>query len=83
MTKIIAVSKRGNNMGVVLTPHLYAGGFFVVTKGRHSSHARQEVFDEGDLPNWVAKGYGIRMSSETPKHSPSTFMPESLIVHPI
>ena len=83
MKKIIAICKRGNNKGMVLTPHRYEGGFFVVTRGRHSSDPRQEIFDEQELPDWVAKGYGIRMSSETPRHSPSTFMAESLIVHPI
>ena len=80
MRKIIAISDRGQNFGAVRTPHRYSGGFFVVSKGRHSSDPRREVFDEADLPNWVARGYGIRMSSQTPLHPPSTFMPKSLVI---
>lgn len=83
MKKITAICKRGNNKGIVLTPHRYEGGFFVVTMGRHSSDPRREIFDEQELSAWVERGYGIRMSSEAPNHPPSTFMPESLIVRTV
>ncbi len=81
MTRIYAISQRGKNKGAVLTPHRYEGGFFVVTKGRHSSDPRHEVRHANELVDWIARGYGIRMSSASPLHAPSTFMPQSLIVH--
>jgi hypothetical protein len=77
MKKIQAIS-QGKDKGAVLSPHLYVGGYFKVTKGRNSSDHNRKVFSEGELGNWVEKGYGIRMSA--PGHSPSTFMPQSLII---
>jgi hypothetical protein len=77
MTTITAKSK-GKDQGDTLRPHRYSGGYFLVTRGRHSNDPDRHVLNEDELLSWVAKGYGIRMSA--PGHSPSTFMPRSLIV---
>lgn len=77
MATITAIA-RGKDSGEVLRPHRYGGGYFVVTRGRHSTDPARRVLNEDELPSWAAKGYGIRMSA--PGHPPSTFMPGSLIV---
>ena len=53
---------RGDAEGTILTPHAYSDGSFVVSKTRFKADEIRER-NEAKLPEWVEKGYGIRMSN--------------------
>jgi hypothetical protein len=66
---------RGKHVGKTLTPHCYDDGFFVVSKSRFETEYTR-VKHERELPAWVAKGYGVRMSCAG--RSPSLIGPRSI-----
>ena len=64
MKKITAISSRGTTRGTPLTPHLYTQRHYVVAKGGNTLDCIKKVLRLEDLPQWVARGYGIRMSGK-------------------
>ena len=79
MKKIRYVVKRGRSVGTVLTPHLHEDNHFVVSFTRYAKDY-QRVKDEKDLPDWIAKGFSVRMSNPSVKshRSPSLIAPASI-----
>lgn len=62
MAKIYSIVKRGKAVGTKLTPHLYAGNYFVVSKTRFERDYVR-VPDEPQLMSYVQQGYSVRMSN--------------------
>jgi len=79
MKKLRYVVKRGRSVGTILTPHLHEDNHFVVSLTRYEKDY-QRVKDEKDLPEWVRKGYSVRMSNPSVKshRSPSLITPGSI-----
>ncbi len=78
--KLRYVVTRGKNVGIVLTPHLYRGGYFRA----HKTNSRKDpnfkrVVEESELIALVRSGYHVRMSNLAKGHSPSTVKPEIII----
>ncbi len=81
MKKLFSVVNRGYSAGTLLTPHLYDDGCFIVSFTRfEKDYVRAK--DERELPDWVAKGYSVRMSNPSAKahRSPSLISPDSIEV---
>jgi hypothetical protein len=76
MKKITAISSRGTTRGTLLSPHLYTQRHYVVAKGGNTLDCIKKVLRLEDLPQWVARGYGIRMSGKGV--APSLICPASL-----
>ena len=52
----------------MLTPHLYDGGYFVVSKSRFEEDYIK-VKDESEIRHYLSKGFSVRMSNPTvPSH---------------
>lgn len=79
MKKIRCVVRRGRAVGTVLTPHRYQDGHYVVSHTRFKAD-QIEVFEEATLPDWVSKGYSVRMSGEA-SPSPSLIAPASIEIY--
>ena len=79
MKKLRATVKRGKAIGTILTPHRHSDGTYVVSMTRFEKDYIR-VASEADLPDWIAKGYRVRMSnSSVPNHkSPSLIAPASI-----
>lgn len=82
MKKIRYVVKRGLFVGTVLTPHLHQDNHYVVSFTRFAKDYHR-VKDERELPNWVAKGFSVRMSNPAVKlhRSPSLITPGSIEIY--
>lgn len=68
---IHSVVSRGKDAGLVLYPHLYPDGSYVVSRSRFED----DYVKVGSLPEiapWIAKGYSLRMSNpkEAPRRGP-------------
>lgn len=61
MKKMQATVKRGAAIGTILTPHRHPDGMYVVSMTRFEKDYIR-VAAEADLPDWLAKGYHVRMS---------------------
>lgn len=81
MKQFRAIVKRGTAAGTVLRPHRHADGNFVVSMTRLERDCIR-VADETALPEWIARGYRVRMSNPAvPTHrSPSLIAPGSIEV---
>lgn len=78
MQKLTYTVTRGNAAGTVLTPHVHADGQFVVSKTRFKEDYIR-INQESELPEWLAKGYSIRMSDpDSPNYPPSLVSPKSI-----
>jgi hypothetical protein len=76
--KLSANVNRGKHLGVRLTPHQYAEGYFIVSKSKFADDQVQ-VRVRSDLPEWVNKGFGVRMSNPAVhRGAPSLIAPESI-----
>lgn len=84
MRKLRYVVKRGRSVGTVLTPHLHEDNHYVVSLTRYEKDY-QRVKDEKTLPEWVSKGYSVRMSNPSVKshRSPSLITPGSIEIHEV
>ncbi len=84
MRKLRYFVKRGRSVGAVLTPHLHEDNHYVVSLTRFEKDY-QRVKDEQDLPEWVAKGYSVRMSNPAVKshRSSSLISPGSIEIHEV
>lgn len=63
-SKLQYIVARGRAKGTVLTPHQFSEGHFVVSRTRFAKDYVR-VSNEHDLPQWIAHGYGVRMSNPT------------------
>ena len=81
MVKIYSIVRRGKTVGTKLTPHVYAGNYFVVSKTRFESDYVR-VPDESQLLSYVQQGYSVRMSNPNVANhrSPSLVAPSSIAV---
>lgn len=79
MKKLQATVKRGKAVGTILTPHRHLDGMYVVSKTRFEKDYIR-VASEAELPDWLAKGYRVRMSNSlvTNHKSPSLISPASV-----
>jgi len=79
MKKMRFIVKSGRAPGTVLKPHLYQDGYYRVSTDRHKKNHKR-VKDESELPDWVAEGYGVRMSNpDVEEHRPpSLISPDSI-----
>ncbi len=78
-TGIHSVVARGRDAGLVLYPHLYPDGFYVVSRSRFE----EEYVRVGSLPEIapkIAEGFSLRMSnpSEAPRRGPVLIAPGSI-----
>ena len=68
MKKLRYIVQRGEEPGVVLTPHRYKEGYYVVSMTRFEQD-QFAVQNEAELLDYVQRGYGVRMSNpNTEKH---------------
>jgi hypothetical protein len=67
--------RHGEEQGVVLRPHLYSDGFFVVSMTRFARD-QIKVPRHEPLRGWLQKGYSVRMSA--PGVSPRLISPASV-----
>lgn len=66
--RLFSVVKRGRSAGTRLTPHLYDGGYFVVSKSRFEEDYIK-VKEESEILRYLSKGFSIRMSNlKVPSH---------------
>ena len=81
MKRLEATVKRGTAIGTVLRPHRHANGTYVVSMTRFQKDYVY-VAAEADLPDWVSRGFSVRMSNlGVPNHrSPSLIAPASIRV---
>jgi hypothetical protein len=81
MAKLYSVVKRGKAVGTTLTPHLYAGNYFIASKTRFESDYVR-VPNESQLLSYVRRGFSVRMSNpDVANHrSPSLVAPSSIAV---
>ncbi len=84
MRKLRYVVKRGRSVGTILTPHLHEDNHYVVSLTRFEKDY-QRVKDEKDLPEWVSKGYSVRMSNPSVKshRSSSLIAPASIDIYEV
>ncbi len=66
--RLFSVVKRGRSAGTKLTPHLYDGGYFVMSKSRFEEDYIK-VKEESEILRHLSKGFAIRMSNpKVPSH---------------
>lgn len=84
MKKIRYTVKRGRSVGAILSPHLHEDKHFVVSPSRFEKDYVR-VKSEAELLDWIAKGYGVRMSNpDIQSHrSPSLISPGSVEVYEV
>lgn len=81
MAKIYSVVRRGKAVGTTLTPHLYTGNYFIVSKTRFKSDYVR-VPNESQLLSYIRQGFSVRMSNpDVANHrSPSLIAPSSIAI---
>jgi hypothetical protein len=76
MIDITARVSRGKQIGTIVRPHLYKGGYYVVAKGGNTIAFSKRVRGLPELLDYVKLGYGVRMSGTGV--APSIYMPQSI-----
>lgn len=76
---IHSIVSRGKDAGLVLYPHLYPDGSYVVSRSRFED----DYVKVGSLPEiapWITRGYSLRMSNqrEAPRRGPVLIAPRSV-----
>lgn len=76
---IHSIVARGKDAGLVLHPHLYPDGSYVVSKSRFEDDY-VKVRELSEIGSWVRKGYSLRMSNvrEAPRRGPVLIAPGSI-----
>lgn len=79
MKKLQVTVKRGKAIGTILRPHMHSDGMFVVSMTRFEKDYIR-INSEAELPDWLAKGYRVRMSNPSVLNhrSPSLIAPASI-----
>jgi hypothetical protein len=74
---LFAIVRRGKNAGVRLVPHRYKeDDRYRVCLGKQGPYI--PIADERDIPEYLANGYSLNMSSGDEGHNPSLIRPESI-----
>ena len=66
--EITAYVRRGPDKGSLLVPHRFADGKYVVSHSRFESD--QVRVEKGAIPEWIERGFGLRMSDPVTHKSP-------------
>jgi hypothetical protein len=77
--RIHSIVSRGKDAGLVLYPHRYPDGFYVVSRSRFEEDY-VKVGSLSDIAAWIANGYSLRMSNpeESPRRGPVLIAPGSI-----
>jgi len=75
MPLLHAIVRRGQNVGIRVTPHKYANRKYKVAKRKED---RPTEVDLEEIESFIKQGYGLRMSNKREKHPPGLFMPDSI-----
>ena len=71
---LFAIVSRGKNAGVRLLPHRFEDDRYHVCLGRQGPYI--PVSDDRDIPDYLANGYSLQMSSKERK--PTLIRPDSI-----
>jgi len=75
---LFAIVCRGKKSGTRLFPHLYKeDGRYHVSLTRQGPHI--PLADERDIPDYLANGYSLGMSSGGEKYCPTLIKPQSIL----
>ena len=75
---LFATVRHGKNAGMRLLPHRFTeDGRYHVSLGKEGPYI--PISDERDLPDYLANGYSLSMSSGDNGHDPSLINPRSII----
>ena len=75
---LFAIVRRGKKAAVRLVPHRFKeDDRFRVSLGRKGPYI--PIFDERDIPDYLANGYSLRMSSEIEHHEPLLIRPNQIL----
>jgi hypothetical protein len=75
---LFAIGRRGKNAGVRLVPHRFTeDGRYRVSLGKEGPYI--PISDERDLPDYLANGYSLSMSSGDEDHKPSLIHPRAVV----
>jgi hypothetical protein len=78
MPTITASVRRGPERGSILEPHPYPGGKYVVSKTRFE---RDYLYvSKHEIPDYVRRGYSVRMSDPISHRSPRLISPGSITI---
>lgn len=76
-TMLFAIVRRGKKAGIRLVPHRYKDdNRYHVCLGKRGPYI--PISDERDIPEYLANGYSLNMSSGDEGHSPTLISPGSI-----
>jgi hypothetical protein len=73
---LFAIVRRGKKSGIRLVPHRFEDDRYHVTLGRKGPYI--PLADERDIPDYLANGYSLSMSSGIDRRNPSLIRPASI-----
>jgi hypothetical protein len=74
---LLAIVRRGKNAGSRLVPHRFKeDDRYRVSLGRKGPYI--PLSDERDIPEYLANGYSLSMSSGAESHNPTLISPRSI-----
>ena len=74
---LFAVVRRGKKAGIRLVPHRFKeDDRYRVSLGRKGPYI--PIYDERDIPEYLANGYSLRMSSGVDGSAPALIRPEAI-----
>lgn len=74
---LFAIVRRGKKAGLRLVPHRYKeDDRYRVSLGKKGPYI--PIADERDIPEYLANGYSLGMSSDVERQSPSLISPRSI-----
>jgi hypothetical protein len=74
---LFAIVRRGKKAGLRLVPHRYKeDDRYRVSLGKKGPYI--PISDERDIPDYLANGYSLSMSSGSEGHTPSLIRPNSI-----
>ena len=74
---LFAIVCRGKKAGIRLVPHRYGDDKYHVSLGKKGPYI--PLADELDIPDYLANGYSLGMSSGDDRQSPSLIGPRSVV----
>jgi hypothetical protein len=75
---LFAIVRRGKNAGIRLVPHRFReDDRYRVSLGKKGPYI--PISDERDLPDYLANGYSLSMSSGAEGHNPTLISPASIV----
>jgi hypothetical protein len=74
---LFAIVRRGKRAGIRLVPHRYKeDDRYRVSLGKKGPYI--PIADERDIPDYLANGYSLSMSSGAERHNPTLIAPGSI-----